>query len=445
MHPPPQKLSLTLLTSFTFLLSLCGCRQEDSTVAEFPRKPIKIIVPFGAGGGSDTFTRIIQKAVTSGELCEQPLVVVNVPGAAGSIGSRKVKNSRPDGYTILQIHDGMLTNKYSGNANFGPEAFIPIAGTGQMAHIIAVSEDSSYRSLNDLLGAAAEKPDSIVFAVGIGAPSHFAGLMLESASASDAKFRFAQSGGGAKRFASLLGGHSEVTTFSVSEYVEFRKSGVRALAILSNERSEQVPEVQTAREQGVEAVSTNMHFWWAPKGTPPDRVAEISNLLKKAMETQEVQEQLTSLATVPIVLTGKQLADEIKSRESSISSVSKRTLNKLPSFGLYAAFAAGVFGVLAFLPNMLASNSKQQDALSKVDVDRKKQFLAFTLVLLYVGVLSFGLIDYRLSTIGFVAGLGILMAGGELKQLLPFIVVGALGTGLILHTIFTRYLVIDLP
>lgn len=443
MHPPPQKLSLSLLTSLTFLLSLCGCRQENASVAEFPLKPIKIIVPFGAGGGSDTFTRIIQEAVTNGELCEHPLVVVNVPGAAGSIGSRKVKNSRPDGYTILQIHDGMLTNKYSGNANFGPESFIPIAGTGQMAHIIAVSEDSSYQSLNDLLDAAAEKPDSIVFAVGIGAPSHFAGLMLESASESDAEFRFAQSGGGAKRFASLLGGHSEVTTFSVSEYVEFRKSGVRALAILSDERSEQVPEVPTAKEQGVKAVSTNMHFWWAPKGTPPGRIAEIAKLLREAMETPGVQEQLTSLATIPIVLTGKQLAEEIKSRESSISSVSKRTLNELPSFGLYAALAAGFFGVIASLPNMLASNSTEQASLS--DVDRKKQFFAFTLVLLYVGALSVGLVDYRISTIGFVAALGVLMAGGKLKQLLPYIVVGSLGTGLILHTIFTRYLVIDLP
>ena len=110
---------------------LTGCQRGAAPGGSYPQKPIRIIVPFGAGGGSDTFTRILQKAISENELVEQPLVVINMPGAGGSIGSRKVKNARPDGYTVLQIHEGMLTNKHSGNANFGPESFEPIAGTGK--------------------------------------------------------------------------------------------------------------------------------------------------------------------------------------------------------------------------------------------------------------------------------------------------------------------------
>ena len=210
-------------TAACLMAMLLGCGGKGSG-REFPRKPIKVIVPFGAGGGSDTFTRIIQRAVEKNELLPAPLVVINVPGASGTIGSRRAKNARADGYTILQLHEGILTSKYSGNAPFGPEAFSPIAGTGEMSHVIAVRDDSSYKSILDLTSAAAEEPHSIVFAVGIGAPSHYAGLMLEKA-AGDAKFQFTQSGGGAKRFASLLGGHTDVTTFSLAEFLEFRSSG----------------------------------------------------------------------------------------------------------------------------------------------------------------------------------------------------------------------------
>ena len=160
------------LSSLCILLLLSvfvGCGPSEVQLGSYPRKPVKVVVPFGAGGGSDTFTRIIQKAVAGTDLISEPLVVINVPGAGGSIGSRKVKNARPDGYTILQIHEGMLTNKYSGNSNFGPEAFSPIIGTGQMSHVIAVSKDSPFQTLTDLLQAASDEPDTHTFAVGIGA------------------------------------------------------------------------------------------------------------------------------------------------------------------------------------------------------------------------------------------------------------------------------------
>ena len=115
--------------------------------AAFPRKPIKVVVPFPAGGGSDTFTRIMQTAIRDADLLPQPLVVINVPGAGGTIGSRRVRDAQADGYTILNLHEGILSSKYSGLVTYGPEAFRPIAATGQSGLVICVRDDSPYRTL----------------------------------------------------------------------------------------------------------------------------------------------------------------------------------------------------------------------------------------------------------------------------------------------------------
>ncbi len=426
---------------------VCGCNSEPTANRSFPQKPIKVIVPFGAGGGSDTFTRILQKAIAENELIDQPLVVINMPGAGGSIGSRKVKSARPDGYTLLQIHEGMLTNKYSGNANFGPESFTPIAATGQMAHVIAVPDSSPYQSLSELLDAASEQPDSIVFAVGIGAPSHFVGLMLENASPnSSAEFRFTQSGGGAKRFASLLGGHSSVSTFSVAEYVEFQASGPRALAILSNERHAKVPDVLTAIEQGINVSSTNMHFWWAPKGTPPKLVETIADVLQTAMQLPEVTHALSDLATEPVVLRGEMLVSELQDREREIGSVSQRQAADVPDFGLATLAACTLLGIALIFRQRRGQNEDSPFSTppSEHASDVRSQVFLVVAIVVYVVVLQFASLDYRLAT-----GVFVLVGGGYLarshKELWPAIGMMALVLGFGLHFLFTHLLVVDLP
>ena len=242
---------------------------------------MKVVVPFGAGGGSDTFGRIIQNAIRENKLLPQPFVIVNVPGAGGTIGSRRVKNTRPDGYTIMLLHEGILTAKHSGQAPFGPEAFTPIIGTGDATQVIAVATDSEFNDLNTLMDATVERPAELVFSANIGAPSHFAGLMLQDRR-EGAEFRYTQNGGGAKRLAAILGGHVDVSAFSIAEYVQFRDSGVKALALLGSERHPDLPELPTAGEQGFDVISQNMQFWWAPIGTPAERIEVLADAIEAA-------------------------------------------------------------------------------------------------------------------------------------------------------------------
>ena len=116
-------------------------------LGQFPSKPITVIVPFAAGGGSDVFVRIFQNAIRQNNLCPQPIVIKNIAGAGGTIGSRTARNADPDGHTILCLHDGIYTAEHYGNADWGPTDFEPIAATGRSGVVIAVGENSPAAAL----------------------------------------------------------------------------------------------------------------------------------------------------------------------------------------------------------------------------------------------------------------------------------------------------------
>ena len=130
------RLTLTICLALS-LLTLNGCSNQ-SRPRSYPHRPIKLVVPFGPGGGTDTYARIIEKAIEDENLLPVPLVIINLEGAGATIGSRRVKNARPDGYTMMVLHDAILTAKYSGTVNYGPEAFKPVAATGEVGMIVAV-------------------------------------------------------------------------------------------------------------------------------------------------------------------------------------------------------------------------------------------------------------------------------------------------------------------
>ncbi|MEM7383413.1 MAG: tripartite tricarboxylate transporter substrate binding protein [Verrucomicrobiota bacterium] len=281
--------------------------------AQFPERPVDIIVPFGAGGGSDVFVRILQKAIRENELSPQPFVIRNVGGAGGTIGSRRALGAVPDGHTLLCLHDGIYTARHYGTADWGPADFEPIAATGRSGVVVAVAEGSPYATLLDLMEDAKQRPYRVVCGTNLGAPSHYSALFLQEGMPG-ARFRFTQSGGGAKRLAQLKGGHVEVTGFSISEFVQFKGAGIRALAVLNEERVPALPDLPTARELGVNVIDSLIQFWWAPKGTPPDRVQFFSEVLRQTMNTPEVRERLMQLHIEPLFLTGKDLDEVLEER-----------------------------------------------------------------------------------------------------------------------------------
>jgi tripartite-type tricarboxylate transporter receptor subunit TctC len=300
-----------------------------SLQGDYPSKPITVIVPFAAGGGSDVFVRIFQNAIRKNDLCPQPIVIKNIAGAGGTIGSRTARNAKPDGHTILCLHDGIYTAEHYGNADWGPDDFEPIAATGRSGVVVAVEEDSPYSTLHELMEDARDRPYQLVYGTNLGAPNHYSALFLQNGK-SGAKFRFTQTGGGAKRLAQLKGGHIDLTGFSIAEYQQFKDAGIKALASLGEQRESSFPNLTTALEQDVQATHDLVQFWWAPKDTPPDRIAYLQNMLSQAMGTKEIKESFENLHMDPVIQVGQDLLKTIADRSQKLEGITIEKPTALP-------------------------------------------------------------------------------------------------------------------
>ena len=422
----------------------------EPTVSDgYPQRPIQVVVPFGAGGGSDTFVRIIQKAIEENDLLPQPIVILNVPGAGGSIGSRQVMESEPDGYTWLCLHEGIMTAKYAGSTEYGPEAFEPVAGTGEVGTVIAVARDAKYADLNQLLTDASARPGQVVFAANIGAPSHFTGLMLEGAEPG-ARFRYTQTGGGAKRFAALVGGHIDVSAFSLAEYMQFKSAGLRALAYCGEKRHPDAPEIPTAVEQGFDVLSSIMQFWWAPKHTPPAKIKLFADVLEQSMRTRQVQESLEAIHTDRVFLAGEALRQSLFEREQRFANVAQRELTRLPDFPkLVLGMVVMLFLVVVFqsLPRwhtgvVIGERARAEQA--NYTLQPGLAFASIVITAIYVMVMQNNWIGFQAATFVFIVGLGLLLTRMNSRQL-PMLVAVAIAMSFGLHFVLTKVFAIVLP
>ena len=403
----------------------------------YPLKPITVIVPFNTGGESDAFARMIQHAAAEHKLLGQELVIQNIGGAGAAIGSGRARKAAPDGYTMMILHEAMLTAQSSGKVSYGSESFEPIAATGKTRLIIAVRDDSPYQTLSEIMAAAAENPDQLVFAANLGAPVHYAGLILERQLPGSA-FRYTQTGGGAQRFEAVVGGHADVSAFSLGEYIAFKAGGLRAIAISAPERDPRVPEILTAREQGFDFVHANMHFWWFPKGTDQAKIDRIAKLLEDCMKTEIVRNQLALRLSDPLILTGDEMQGELAERISEIQSVDSTSPDVLPNIPRIILAATGLclvgmlfLRVLLFLETSRSSGRSDvinQDAprgdwQSKTEIEdvepplshknKRKYWITVTkvavLMVLYVLSLEYLPWDYRWLTMCFICLFGLVI------------------------------------
>ena len=293
----------------TCIVGLISLISSAPAHAEYPDKPIEVVVPFAAGGGTDALVRTLQQALN--EKLPQPVAVINVPGAAGVLGSRKVMSAKPDGYTLLVSHATVLTAAAQKTAPYGPEAFEPIAHTASSAVVVAVSAKSAYQTLDDLMKAALAKPNDIKVVTNIGAVAHYAWLLLADA-AGGAQFRYIQGGGGAKRLAQIVGGQADASVFATNEAKPYRESGdLRVLAVMSKERHPDFPDVPTAKEAGLDATFQYDFWWFAPKGTPRAVTDVIADKLGEIMADSGMRATLSERSLTPAFARGEALAQQI--------------------------------------------------------------------------------------------------------------------------------------
>jgi tripartite-type tricarboxylate transporter receptor subunit TctC len=275
----------------------------------WPSKPITYVVPFPAGGTTDTLARLISQKL--GPALGTTIVVENRAGAGGNIGSDFVAKAAPDGYTIL----GGTISSHAINATLYPKlpydplkSFSPITLIGTNANVLVVAASSPYQSVKDLVDASKAKPGSLSFAsAGNGTSQHLSGELFKSIAGIDlvhVPYR-----GSAPAIADVMGGQVPFmfdTSVVAAPFIEGGK--VRALAVTSAKRAPQWPNVPTMTESGVtnyEVVSWQAMF--APAGTPPAIVQRLHAEIVKIIKSADMQERFAKLGLDPSGMTPAEL------------------------------------------------------------------------------------------------------------------------------------------
>jgi tripartite-type tricarboxylate transporter receptor subunit TctC len=290
-----------------------------ASAAGYPEKPVRLIVPIAAGGQTDVVARLLQQTIDRKKLLPQPLVVVNNAAAGGTTGTRQVKDADADGYTVGVFHMGLLTAPAMGVVDYDHAAFEMIGQVGRTEVGMGGLADGRFKTIQEAIAAAREKPDTVTVAMNIGLLPHFVPLMFEQ----DAgiRFRYVQAGGGAVRLKSVLGRHTELSLFSGPEFVLFKSQGIRPLVMFSEARAPELPDVPTAKEIGVGTAFEERIIAFAPKGTPPDRLAVIATALRAALDDPELTERYKGLGIDRVFIDGSALRQTLDTLKPSITRV----------------------------------------------------------------------------------------------------------------------------
>ncbi|MEO1089754.1 MAG: tripartite tricarboxylate transporter substrate binding protein [Pseudomonadota bacterium] len=284
-------------------------------MADWPEKPIRVVVPFNPGGTSDQMARAFQAAIQENDLVGQPINIINV-GGHYSIGSRQVLEAEADGHTFLVLHVALMGGEATGAMDFGFRDFAPVAATGEFCVLPMVRKDSGIDSLGELLQAAAAEPDTLIFGANIGAINHMAGIMLQNAEPG-AAFRFVQIGGGTANFTALTGAQTNTTVLSGAEVINFTQlpdgsdnpeAQIKPLAYTGPERLAQLPDIPTAKELGYDVEFCIQNWWFAPKDTPPEAVAAMAEVLAAASQSDSIVEWRDTKAFADVFLSGDDFA-----------------------------------------------------------------------------------------------------------------------------------------
>jgi tripartite-type tricarboxylate transporter receptor subunit TctC len=288
---PSKRFPPVILIAIAMLAGFMPVRAQD-----FPSRPITVIVPFPAGGASDVVARIVtnQMARTLG----QSIVIENVGGAGGTIGSARVASATPDGYTLLAAAMGshVAAPVLTPNTKYDPVAdFVPIGPTADSPAVVIARKDFPARDLKEFVAVLRAQGDAIKQAHGgIGSSSHMACLLFTAAIG--ARPTLVAYRGTGPALNDLMGGHVDfLCEQSVSVAEQVVAGSVKAYAVAADERLATLPDVPTAREAGV---NYEMSVWaglFAPKDTPPDVINRLADALNDALDEPMVRERLTQL------------------------------------------------------------------------------------------------------------------------------------------------------
>jgi len=272
-----------------------------ATAQSYPTRAISIVVPFAAGGPTDTVARLVAQGMTAN--LGQNVIVENVAGAGGTLGAQRTALARPDGYTLLIHHIGMSTipTLYR-RLGYDPiNGFEPLGLITEVPMTIVARRDFPAATLQELIAVVRRDRDRINLAnAGIGAASHLCGLLFQAAL--NVPLTTVPYRGTAPAMADLMGGRVDILCDQTTNTTQQIAAGqVRAYAVTTRERVAALGELPTAAEAGLPGFEVSVwHGLYAPRATPAPIVERLSQALQAALREASLVERFAALGTAPV-------------------------------------------------------------------------------------------------------------------------------------------------
>jgi tripartite-type tricarboxylate transporter receptor subunit TctC len=300
---------LSLVAAF-ILLGMTGW----SAAAEFPSKPVNIIVNYGPGGGTDLPARALSSVIA--EFLGQPMVVINKPGGGAQIGSNFVAKAKPDGHTLLLSYGG-LEQTFAPHLRKLPydalNDFVPITTISIYDCVALVRADAPWKSLKEVVDVAKKNPGTIKFGrSGTFGTNHLQSLLFKKESGIQMKINIPFKGG-SKCMTALLGGHIDVAFLGHPLSLTQQMAGkIRMLASSGKARNKFTPDLPTYGEFGYDIVLGNVKGIAAPKGTPMEVVAKLHDAIIKSTKTKPFKKMMNGFYQPVVTMEQAEFAQFVK-------------------------------------------------------------------------------------------------------------------------------------
>ena len=279
--------------------------------AAYPDRPIKMIVPWAAGGDTDAIHRVIAGSME--KQLGKPVVIVNIAGASGTVGAREAMKAAPDGYTILAIHDFIHTTYYTGVGDLIYKDFEPVALVTSTPSVLAAYGKTPWNSMKELIEDARKRPEQITVGVSLGSTSHFFPAMI--AQAAGIKWKYVSYEGTAPRMTALMGGHVLLGETNLTQLDKVKAGQIKMLTIATAARVPELPDMPTLKELGIDIVYAVNRGIVAPKGTPEAVLAKLEETCGKAMKDPAVTEAMKKQGTLVEFLNRKAYGDFLQKND----------------------------------------------------------------------------------------------------------------------------------
>lgn len=282
----------SLIVLLLVLLVIGFAYSEGAGEEEFPTKPIKLICPWAAGGGTDRTARFVAEQLS--DVLDTPVNVVNETGGNGAVGHGAAADASPDGYTIGNVTFEVCTLDYLGYSDITPEDFMPLLQFNFDPAAVIVRGDAPWDTIEDLLADIEDEPAGTYTFSGSGTGTvwDLARIgMLNHIGIDPERTKYVPTEGAAPSITEMLGGHVDVITCSYPEAASQIESGdLKALGIMSEERMELYEDVPTLKEQGIDWSYGTWRGLTVPIGTPEDRVEILQDALLEVVRSDEFAE-----------------------------------------------------------------------------------------------------------------------------------------------------------